>query len=263
MPLRKFSLRFLRPVTTGVIFATLFCVFGSTKASAEGCTLLTTIQLTAYQQDLVDVVISPTQTRSTFKQIKITTQDVLNRLATHYATTFPPGSKLCFHRGTGDTTMNVYDKANNHLLTVDEAVIDLVRQEPTFHPEIVPGEFILKCADLPLPPPGCVDIPQMVLVPSQTNLLAITRTRDATTSFLTGQYWTLGALQLHFGSAPAIDTEPGGQMVAQFSWKAPSLILKTTENIDVAGPGTLDSKPTIFTGKIRLLGSILLIGATS
>lgn len=262
MHLRKFSLRFLHPKTiVGAVLAALFFTLSSATASAdaEGCTLPTSVQLSAYQQDLVNFVVSPTQTKSTFKQIKITTKDVLNRLATHYAMTFPVGSKLCFHRGTGDTTMNVYDKTNNHLLTVEEAVVDLIREEPAFHSEIVPGEFILKCSDLASPPPGCEDIPATVPVPSQTNLLAVTRTRDYSTSFLTGQYWAIGALMLHFDTTPALDADLRGQLVAQFSWRTPSLIFKTTENTDVMGLGYFDGQPAIFAGKVRVLGSIPLI----
>lgn len=254
MQLRNLSMKSLR-VNVVSSLALLGILSAATTANAQ-CPLLLSVKLTAYQQDLVDEEVSPTLIQSTFKQIKITTLDVLDLLAEHYDMTFPTGSKICFHRDSGDTTMNVYDKSGNLLLKVDEAVMDILsRPEPSFDLYTVPDEWVVKCDELEDPPDGCVDIPLQIFRHTNSHLLALSRVR--TNDFVAGQYWTIGILRLT--STPAIDVVLGGQMISKFTWTLPATVLKTTETIDVMARGELDGEPAIFAGRIRFLGQIPLI----
>ncbi len=255
MQLRKLTTKLLRAqIAPGL--ALIWILTATTTASAQ-CPLLFSAQLSARQQDLVDQEVSPTLIKSTMKQIKITTSDVLKVLATHYSTTFPSGSKICFHRDSGDTTMNVYDGKNTLLLKVDESVMDLLaRPEPTFDIYTVPDAWLVQCSTLDPPPDPCIDIPLQILRHTNANILALSRTRSY--SFVAGEYWTIGTMQLI--SAPAmIDVVLSGMLYSKFSWVMPSSILQTQETIDVMSRGQLNGKPTLFTGTIRFLGKLPLL----
>lgn len=101
--------------------ALLAAALGWTNAAQADCLTLS-VQLTAYQQDLVEEQVSSTLVKSTVQQIKITTQDILDLLAEYHGETFPTGSTICFESGG---TVQIRDASGAWLLTVDDAVIPL------------------------------------------------------------------------------------------------------------------------------------------
>lgn len=89
------------------------------SAQAADCLVLS-VQLTAYQQDLVEEQVSPTLMKSTVKQVKITTQDLLDRLAQYHSLPpFPAGTQICLDT---EEEAKILDENGTLLLTVNTAV---------------------------------------------------------------------------------------------------------------------------------------------
>lgn len=109
----------------GIALGSLFSVILGTAAPATATCLPTAIQLTAYKQDLNEAAISPTLIKSTTIKLRVTTQDILNVLATHYDQTFPLGARLCFE-GTGVEATVRNSKDDGVLYSIETSAFALV-----------------------------------------------------------------------------------------------------------------------------------------